>query len=241
MRKLFLFLVSIILSCTVWAVDYSQIDKFALTAPPVTSKSTLRKAVAYMTKPYKTDEEKARVLLAWIVYNIDYDYFLYENQTQAEKRHVDRSVKDSDILKTHMGVCRNIARLYVDMLQFADIKAGYVGGYAGEGLTEKTYEDYKHAWVYVKIGKKDLFVDPTWAITGGKERSTPQKRSQYRAELKARKKSKGGEADSSKKVDSKWFLVTPEEMIKTHFPDNSQDQFVSPKISLNNFLKGQSK
>ena len=55
------------------AVNYSKIDTYAKRAPVLKNNGNLNRLVQYLVRPYQTDTEKARVLLAWIVYNIDYD------------------------------------------------------------------------------------------------------------------------------------------------------------------------
>ena len=73
MKKLWILLLCLF-SINVMATDYSAIDQYAYDAPPLKTQNGLQKLVAYLVKPYKTDAEKARVLLAWIVHNINYDF-----------------------------------------------------------------------------------------------------------------------------------------------------------------------
>jgi len=222
------------------ATDYSAIDRYAQTAPQASSESKLRQTVMFLTRPYSTDTEKARALLAWLVYNFDYNDFQYQEYINDVQHHRTSSTLSPDLWKTRLGVCTDFAELYVKMLKMINIKSHVVSGYAGYDVTKKHAEEYRHAWVYAEIEREDVFIDPTWAMTAGSEKKHITTKSEYRADLRKRRAPQKT-LDTTKSVKSEWFLVPPEKMIKTHFPDQVENQFLTRKISWHEFLMGQKK
>ena len=127
MKKLIFILWLILLTCpALSAIDYRKIDAYAKDAPLLKNNNNLNRLVHYLVQPYKKDVEKARVLLAWIVYNIDYDgYKLNAGEDKLkDKRKQNRQffIPDNDILETRLGVCGDIATLYKQMGQFAGLE-----------------------------------------------------------------------------------------------------------------------
>ena len=242
-KLLFVFLWCLVIVTGVcYARSYSAIDSRALRAPEINSQEELSKLVSFLTDGYDKEEDKARVILAWIVKNIDYDDYKFAQDQKAIKHPNSRrdfSVPESDILKVHLGVCRDIADLYVSMASMANLKARTVSGYAGNNLTLQNYDENIHAWVIVSIDGKEEFVDPTWAINGGGRGATANisNNYQYAAELK-RRESRTFHPNRSRSIDEDWFMTKPKTMIKTHFPLNEEDQLLKRPIKLQTFLRG---
>lgn len=224
-------------SCTGFAKNYAHIDAKAEDAPSMVSEENFDELVNKLVGNYSKDEDKARAILAWIVKNIDYDDYRFKKLTYARKHPYsirDYSVPASDILKVHLGVCADIAKLYVRMAQRAGLTARVVEGYAGFKLTKSNYENERHAWVIVTIDGKEEFIDPTWA---GVENGTDKIRSNtaYRKELERREKKKF-KPQKNRSVNNYFFLTKPKVMIKTHFPDKQEDQLLTHPVSLSIFL-----
>jgi len=240
MRNFLIILCILFLSCASYAKSYYSVDMRAENAPAMVTQATLNDLVKNLIKPYSQEEDKARVLLAWIVKNIDYDNYRYSQMVETLKHPnsvKDRSVPDNDILTTHLGICATIADLYVQMAHLAGLEARTVSGFAGHNLTKTTYTDNPHAWVIVTIDGEEKFIDPTWAIQGGEQNATTNitKNSAYMAELRRREKRKFY-PQKNRTVDETWFLTKPQYMIKTHFPDNPDDQLLKRPVSLSSFL-----
>ena len=230
----------LLFSCAGYAKNYYSIDLSAERAPAIVTQESLSDLVQQLVAPYQKEEDKARVLLAWIVKNIDYDHYRYKKMVEKQKHPhstKDYSVPDNDILTTHLGICATIAELYVRMAKSAGLTARTVEGFAGENLTTRTYEDNPHAWVIVTIDDEEKFIDPTWAIQGGVQDATKNitRNSAYQAELTRREKKKFS-PQKNRSVDDKWFLTKPKVMIKTHYPNDLEDQLLQHPISLSSFL-----
>ena len=233
--------------CPVWAeADYAKIDQYAYEAPILTEANNLSQLVKYLVRPYKTDEEKARVILAWIVHNIDYDGYkanaINDDLNKTKKRNKELVIPLNNILETRIGVCGDIADLYKKMGELAGLTVTVIFGKARNEQT--TLADFElgpdHAWNAVKIDDEWEFVDPTWAIGGEQPNilSDVEKNKDYKKIVKQRKKrhSDSKLPREGRVVNNEWFLTDKEEMIKTHFPFEEKWQLQKKKISKKEFL-----
>jgi len=246
MKKILFFIGMCLWMSFAWAADYAAIDKYAHDAPPLRSKSGLNQLVRYLTKPYKTDVEKARVILAWIVHNIDYDEFKYkaieDDLDRTKKKDKELFVAQNDILETRIGVCADIAELYKRMANIAGLSAVVINGNAGYDVTFEQFEnrDSAHTWNAVKIDREWEYVDPTWAMDGEDTHGLGDvsKAKEYKKTIKERSK-KNSDAKlprDGRFVNDQWFLTNKEEMIKTHFPDDEKWQLQKKKLTKDEFL-----
>ena len=247
MKKLFLFIFVLCHVLTAWAeADYAAIDKYAYEAPPLQTSSGLGRLVRYLIKPYKTEEEKARVLLAWIVHNIDYDDYklnaIDDALDRTKKKDKELFIANNDILDTRMGVCGDIARLYQKMGTYAGLDIEIIKGQAGHNLTyqELKSKSASHVWTAVRIKKEWEYVDPTWAISGEGTNALGDvsKKQEYKKAIRQRSKK---QSDAKlprigREVNDTWFLTDKEEMIKTHFPDDTRWQLQKKKLTEEEFL-----
>ena len=220
--KIVAFLLFMLLSMPIAYADlYARADKRGENAPVQVSQD-MPTLVKYLTEPFDTDKAKARALLSWIVYHIDYDnvqYQAYKNKTYKTKTSTKRFVKEwntGDIFVTRVGMCRDIAELYQRMLLMAGLDAMVVTGDVAQG---------PHAWTAVKIDGKWLFVDPTWATRGNKYVNSSDS-SVYTHKQMVKQREKGDKETLKKRSDrsiaDEWFLVTPQKMKRTHKPDDAR-------------------
>ena len=241
MKKFLLALLLCFVCVNAWAKNYRSVDARAERVP-AKYEENLPDLVKYLIEPYAGNEEsKARVIMAWIVYHIDYDeYKLKEITKTSYKRHPSR-VNTGDIFETRVGVCSDIASLYQRMAGLAGLDCVVVTGYAGNNVTRRDMEDYRHAWNVVKIDGKWEFADPTWAIKGADAVvfQDVNSRAAHNREIKKRERN---EAKTNKKrknrvFDNRWFMTEPKEMIKTHFPDDEKWQLLPSPKRISSFLK----
>ena len=236
----FLFFLLISLPCL--ADSYGLADNIGRTARETTDLTAL---VQQLTHPLSRDADKARVIYAWIIYHIDYDHYQYsiiEEKNGAKARQI-KNLSEKDIYKTRTGVCSDIAKLYQEMAQKAGLPCKVVTGYAGPGVTFTNKNEKRHAWNVVKIDGKWQFIDATWGIKGkdnfGKDL---QSAIQYRsAILKKKNQRKQAYSKEERHVDEKWFFTNPEEMIKTHFPEDEKWQLLKPTKTFSWFVKNQAR
>ncbi len=246
MKKILIFLVLILgtLPCFAKYVNYSRIDWYAKHAPLLENEEDLPELVNYLIYPYKTDKEKARSILAWIVYYIDYDEYVFHRMEEYRKENNKRfgvkrlpEIPTNDILKIRAGVCADIAKLYKEMGNIAKLDVEIVEGIDNQcSLKEIENGGCRHAWNVVKIDGEWQYVDPTWAMgNAGKLDSTSLRL--YEKELTRRTKGKRNlKARQNRYVHDEWFLTDAQEMIKTHFPDEERWQLQKKKITIAKFL-----
>lgn len=225
MRVFFLILFLTFVS-PVWAVSESQMRKAIDKASEIESSADLLKLVEELTRDLKKDEDKAYILLSWIVKNIDYDDYKMRMLTQkaTSKYRMTEVPESGDILKTRLGTCEDIANLYKQMLEKAGLKAVVIKGCVGDVDKNGGCKDGSvgHAWNAVWIDKQWEFVDPTQAITGRQVSVMEDvtKKKKYEKELVKREKKSAHtyEVRQGRQVDKRWFMTAPKTMAEGHHP-----------------------
>lgn len=218
-----------------WAHVYDEVDQRAKTVP-FQYETNLSKLVDYLIIPYKqNDELKARVLFAWIVYHIDYDGFKAAEIFSGNHKRARRNLLNSgNVFETRVGICGDIADLFLKMANRAGLRVERIDGFAGVNLTIENFEDAAHAWNVVRIGKEWRFIDATWAMSGDYVVFDKLKNAkEHKEEIKKRRRQKEGWfVNPDRVIDNSWFLTSPEEMIKTHFPDNPKWQLLDKPVKV---------
>ena len=226
----------------VFAANYHSIDSRAQKVPDQYNDS-LPKLVQYLIEPYQdNDEKKARAIMSWIVYHIDYDEYKADSitRTKYSPKLQKNRVSTGDIFETRVGVCDDIAGLYQRMAGLAGLDSVVIRGYAGFDVTARNKDQRTHTWNAVKINDKWEFVDPTWAMQGDiLAFADVDTRAEHRREIKKRleKENKTQKARANRTIDDRWFMTKPKEMIKTHYPYDSQWQLLPVNKSFGSFLK----
>ncbi len=162
---------------------------------------------------------------------VEYDMYKYDVIMNKNSEH--GFARTGDAFKSRVGVCGDIADLFLRMAKAAGIKVDIISGYAGNDLTMDNFKEAGHAWNAVYINGKWLFVDATWGM-GGNYRTFENVRShiEHRRKVRQKKRQKNRIVDESRTVDDKWFLVKPEEMIKTHFPRREKQQHLKRPVDM---------
>jgi len=259
---LFLWLVLGTTVCFAESVGYADIDAYAQNAPPLKTETGLPKLVNYLVKPFKGEVAKARVILAWIVYNINYDRERLKRiaagqeegdmeislDVEIDSKTGEVTLKRGDVkmlhtedtiqktLRTRKGICKDIAKLYQHMCRLAGLEVEIIAGYACADREDSRVFD-AHMWTAVKINGIWYFVDPTWAAEGYRiyvsSESEAKKLERQIQRGKGMDKIKGAE----KVVLDDWFLVGREKMIETHFPIERKWQLQKRRVPFEDFLK----
>ena len=240
--------------CAAAVQNYMAIDMHAQNSPPLKTNNGLPKLVQYLVAPYRSDIDKARVLLAWIVYNVSYDEYKakHERTMDAELEFaVERNPKTGKLalkrgevkfnqvqdtlqqtLKTRKGICKDIARLYQHMGRLAGLEMELVTGYACQNVKGDA-----HMWVAIKVSGVWYFVDPTWALKGYRV----VVRDEQEAKRVQKKLERGADVTKmknvSKAVADEWFMVDNDEIIKTHYPFERRWQLQKGHVEFEDFLQ----
>ncbi len=239
MFRIIIFLFLILFTPLSSFANYSEADLRAKNVPERYEKR-LDDLVKYLIEPYKkNDELKARVIFAWIGYHVEYDMFKYDVISEKKKgaRYTKRKMRTGDAFKTRVGVCGDIADLYERMARLAGLEVEYITGYAGNNLTMDDLEDSGHAWNAVKINKKWHFVDATWGMSGDYTAfNNVDSLAEHRKEIRKRRR---GDVDvnANRSLNNEWFLVSPEKMIKTHFPKREKHQHLNRAVDMKKVLR----
>ncbi len=117
-----------------------------------TDSPVLERIVHQVVQPGQNPEQQAHALFSWIVHNIQYNYSLKPSGSAVATA------------QSHLGICSDIADLYVGLLRTDHIPARFVGGYvtnngSGQGGFHQWTEFYLPdvGWVVA---------DPTWGAYG---------------------------------------------------------------------------
>lgn len=159
------------------------------------------KQIAFaLTKDLHSDTEKARAIYIWITHNISYDYQMLENLPKYT------GSKDfvNYVLKKRSGVCQHYADLFLDMTKSVGLDSFIISGYTRNYKGE--ISDSGHAWNAIKIDSEYYFIDTTWSAGYIKE-------DRY-----------------VRHFSDKYFLIKPENFIKTHIPFDPIWQFLPNPI-----------
>jgi hypothetical protein len=115
-------------------------------APPI--RRLVQQVTEGMTNPY----QRAHALFQWVVQHIHYNYSLKPSGSALAT------------LKTRLGICSDIADLYVSLLRTDKIPATFVGGYVtNNGAGQGGF----HQWVEFYLPRVGWVVaDPTWGRFG---------------------------------------------------------------------------
>jgi hypothetical protein len=188
---------------------WAQIDAHALATPNATARD-IPTLVSHLCKPAKNDWEKARVIFRWITDNIRYDDDAYNTEKYG-------SLEPEDILRARKGVCEHFCILFKAMAEAAGLKAEKISGYAKgySYVPGSRFKDTDHAWNAVFIDGGWHLLDATWA--------------------QGYAKTQDGKMVSTKQFDGAWFDTPPAAFVFKHLPKNSQWQFLSKPVTMQEY------
>ncbi|MCK5370823.1 MAG: hypothetical protein KAQ62_19805 [Cyclobacteriaceae bacterium] len=164
--------------------------------------------VIELTGNMTNDYDKVRAFYVWLARNIEYDLFAY-----IHDRKEDQSV--SNVLRSGKALCTGYSLLFKYFCDQANIPARIIDGYAkGYGYHKnQKFNSSNHAWNAVFIHGSWYLLDATWAS------GNPENISRHQKKIN---------------LDS-YFLVSPDNFIKSHLPEDPSWQLLDKKISLVEF------
>ena len=191
------------------SADFKKVDEFAVTAPAEVTTS-MDELARWLTKPFTTDEEKARAIYRWITENITYDIDSYfsGNLTGGDAQ---------SAMKKRKAVCEGYSGLFESMAHSSGLEVVKISGYAkgyrysiGKGISTKP----DHAWNAIKINGEWKLMDCTWgAGYVGEDKKYHRRFSPY------------------------YFFAPPEEFIYAHLPVDERWQLLPHPISKEEFAQ----
>ena len=198
-------------------IDFQEIDDYVRSTKFKTKDFAM--FTQEVTKKSNTDLEKVRAIFVWITDNVKYNDKLMDHKTRkisadsaAELEDAFREVNKENIQRTiqkRKGVCEDYAQLFQEMCTVVGIESEFVVGHDRQHKSRvgKLPKRNGHAWNSVKIDDKWYLLDATWAaghVTNGKFK---------------------------RKFREGYFLVKPEDMIKSHLPKEEKFQYLDAPIT----------
>ncbi|MFK8102322.1 MAG: transglutaminase domain-containing protein [Saprospiraceae bacterium] len=188
---------------------FSAIDTYARKAP-ASSTTAIETLANYLSKKATTDLEKARAIYSWMTDNISYDDDAFNSGNYP--------VYSAEyVLQNRKAVCEGYSNLFVALGEEMDLEVEKIVGYSKgyNYVPGKQLKESDHAWNAVKINGNWKIMDATWGSGSGENVN--------------------GKLVSKKEFDNYWFDVDPYEAIFNHFPEDKENAFIQPLISLNQY------
>jgi hypothetical protein len=183
--------------------NFYRIDNSAISIP-FSKTDTLAKQLAALGK---TDREKVRAIFRWIAEHIDYKVRTYSRNNSTSPLFYEEP-EDSNaalpplnervaakVLFKKVAFCDGYARLFKTLCDHAGIQSEIIWGYARNNLSKKFAVN--HTWNAVYIDNSWHLLDVTWA-SGFVNFAN----------------------DYIKKFDESYFLTSPEQFIRDHYPED---------------------
>lgn len=208
----------------IFSQSYQSIDSLVDTYP--NKFKSIENFADRIRSDFSTDLEKTRAAYYWLANNITYDYKSlrkknknkkirsksktdYETKLYEYKRKIAKKT-----LRKKLAVCEGYAQLFNYTLTELGIISVVVSGYAKTLTNEigRNRRNSNHAWNAVKINKKWYLIDVTWS-TGN---------SIYNKEFF--------------NFSDTFFMINPEKLILSHFPDDNQWQLLEEPVSRINYF-----
>jgi hypothetical protein len=189
----------------------TDLDSIAQNIPEEFNQST--KSIANYFRSISNDErELSRLIFSWVAYHIKYDDESFNNLTF-------KSPDPDSVLKYGVAVCAGYSKLFKAICNDAALEAISIDGFAkGYGFKNgMPVNGVNHSWNAVKFNQAWHLIDVTWG-SGFAENVN-------------------GKAQSKSVFTDYWFDVPAQEFIFNHFPDSSKYQYLSKKISREQFKK----
>lgn len=190
---------------------FQHLDDYAKNTPSL-NEDEIEELATYLIQPARNDLEKVRLIFSWVAFHVQYDDQAYNNGTYG-------AVSPEGVLKSKAAVCEGYSVLFQALCESANLEAEKISGYAkGYGyITGEKMQESNHVWNAVKVNGIWKLFDVTWASGYGTEVN--------------------GKLVSHSKFDDYWFDTPPEEFIFSHFPEEPEWQFNTPRLTLNQYFE----
>lgn len=263
MRLFWCLLASLFLAFSAQAAksNFYKIDNRAKNTPVIYSE-TKEQLVQYLTKGLATDEEKARAIAAWMVFQIDKNgYEERKMETASSKRFVASAPLGSSIFESRVGTSKEYAELFAELGKMAGLTVEIIEGFRGEKIyrtsaknpyekfynTELFYnrdsdlklQKFRGFWNAVKIKDGWMLLDVYQMADFPPVASKIRKEAEMYSFLKKRMRERKSVAGLTKRkrLDDDFFFPEPKKFVETHFPDEEKWQLLNPPVTWVQFTK----
>ncbi|MGI4865942.1 MAG: transglutaminase domain-containing protein [Janthinobacterium lividum] len=184
---------------------YARLDQFAQQLPDAQATSLSRLAAALATQA-RTEDDKARLIFAWVAQHIAYDVAYLNGDTT-------RSYGPEQVLQSRVAICQGYADLFTDLAIRMGLTANTVTGYAAVDATQPVCPmlgtDGAHAWNVYRAAGTVHIADPCWGAGFVS--------SDYQC--------------FTHKLNSFWFDTSPAQAIFLHFPSDDSWQLLPTPVA----------
>lgn len=173
-------------------------------------KIDLNRLARSITDGQRSEEAKSKAIFNWIAANIAYDHTLHTSKTLQKEIYTSEANVVQTALKRKKALCGGYAMLFRDLCAEVGIKAEIVHGYTKlYNGQARTTNKVNHTWNSVKINGQWKLLDITWAKSHSR----------------------------NARPNLFWYHTSPNDFIKTHYPENKQWTLQRNPISLKEFDK----
>ena len=190
---------------------YAQLDEIARLLPE-TQATALDQLAAALAAHARSDEEKARLIFAWIAYHVAYDVAGVQGRGALH-------VTAEQALSSRLASCQGYADLFTSLATRMSLSATTVVGYANVDPTGSTLPvmgaDRSHAWNIYRTASGAHLVDTCWgagALSADAAAFLPQ-------------------------FDTYWFNPPPEQAIFMHWPLEASAQLLAAPVDAATFRR----
>lgn len=179
---------------------------------------------------YDSEEEKIRTIFVWIADNIEYSYdtYLDQKENRSERRIKSKDPeeraeliveqKEDDLsraLKKRGGVETDFTFMFIKMCEAVGVEAGEVRGYLrrSERRIGQMPRRPDHLWTWAMVDGRKQFFD-VYLGAGTFDKKTKE---------------------FTKDFDGNYFMIKPEVLILSHYPEDSTLQGIEPLLSQQEF------
>jgi len=214
MKTLYVFLL-LCLPAALMAQDYKGVDAFARS---VSFSKDYEAKAKELSARYESEEEQVRAIFTWIAHHIRYDKGqarrykpgqgeVVRAQSEAELERLEQAriaEKLDRMLRKRKGVCQDYCWLLQAMLNSLGMESAFVSGYSRTSPEQmgRTPRQPAHAWNAVRVDGDWQLLDLTWST------------------------------DMEEYGSNGFFLMPPEEFLKSHYPSDEKWQLLDNPITL---------
>lgn len=188
---------------------YSALDRHALAAPASVERDP-DALLAYLLKPARTDEDKARVIYRWLTSRFSYDVASFKGRTYTRQ-------SLEQLMRSRSGVCDGFATAMTELGRKAGLTIRTIEGRAKGGTNGELFAGNRpnHAWNMVQLDGHWKIIDATWGAGHVSDAKG------YQAEL-----------------NDFYFLADPSSLLLSHYDfEDPLGIYASRKLSLQEFEK----
>lgn len=189
--------------------DYSAVDGWVAATPP-SAEGSVTLLAAYLARGAKNQRELARAIFGWIATHIAYDYDgIAARTTDPAPAHV---------LASGAAECVGNSQLFAALAKAAGLNAVPILGVSRSVWWDPVFQiapghsSPTHCWDAVQIDGQWRLLDVTNDETMKKQNGLLQKQRDY---------------------DPEWFLVSPDQFLYTHIPDDPAWQLRTTLVAAN--------